>query len=82
MFTTVEGDHGPGAGSALNPILLTFAGLSTLVATVASAMSIFLHLKNYRKPQLQRYVVFLIIVQSLSSCSRSILATGWLFESC
>jgi hypothetical protein len=50
-------DHGPGAGSALNPILLAFAGVSTLVATVVSAMSIYLHLKNYRKPYLQRYAM-------------------------
>ena len=57
MFMTTKDNHGPGAGSALNPILLTFAGLSTLVATVVSAMSIYLHLKNYRKPLLQRYVV-------------------------
>jgi hypothetical protein len=51
---TVKDDHGPGAGSALNPVLLTFAGVSTLVATAVSAMSIYLHLKNYRKPHLQR----------------------------
>ena len=58
MFVTVKDNHGPGAGSALNPILLAFAGLSTLIATVVSATSIYLHLKNYRKPQLQRYAMF------------------------
>ena len=82
MFTTIKGDHGPGAGSALNPILLTFAGLSTLVATVASAMSIFLHLKNYRKPHLQRYVMFPMVPLFLSPRSRSTPTTGWLFASC
>ena len=82
MVMTVEDDHGSGAGSALNPILLTFAGISTLIATAVSAMSIYLHLKNYRKPHLQRYVTFPIAIRSLPSRSRSTPATGWLFESC
>ena len=82
MFNQLEDDHGPGAGSALNPILLTFAGISTLVATVVSAMSIYLHLKNYRKPHLQRYAMFPMALRSLSFCSRSTTALGWSFESC
>ena len=46
---------GSGSGSSLPlPILLT-AGLCTIVATFVSAMSILMHLKNYRKPHLQRY---------------------------
>jgi hypothetical protein len=46
--------HGPGSGSALGPAILISAGLATLVATGVSAVSIFLHIKNYRKPVLQR----------------------------
>lgn len=82
MFTTIKPDHGPGAGSALNPILLAFAGVSTFVATVVSAMSIYLHLKNYRKPYLQRCVMLLTPLRFISFRSRSAPATGWLFESC
>lgn len=64
---TINDDHGSGAGSALNPILLTFAGVSTLVATAVSAMSIYLHLKNYRKPYLQRYAMLPSIFSFLSA---------------
>jgi hypothetical protein len=46
---------GSGAGSRLPLPVLVLAGLSTLVAVLVSGMSIFLHLKNYRKPVLQRY---------------------------
>ena len=46
---------GSGAGSRLPAIVLIFAGVSTLVAVLVSAMSIYLQLKNYRKPSLQRF---------------------------
>jgi hypothetical protein len=49
-------DHGSGSGSALNPIILITAGISALVATVIATFSIWLQLKNYRRPILQRYV--------------------------
>ena len=47
---------GGGSGSALPFPVLLVAGICTLIATFVSAMSILLHLKNYRKPHLQRYV--------------------------
>jgi hypothetical protein len=76
MFMTVKDDHGSGAGSALNPVLLAFAGVSTLIATVVSAMSIYLHLKNYRKPHLQRYAMLPSSFSPfLPSCC--VPATGW-----
>ena len=46
---------GSGSGSHLPLPVLVLAGISTVVATVVSATSIFLHLRNYRKPRLQRY---------------------------
>ena len=49
-----DADNGRGSGSALNPIILTSAGLSALLATALASMSIVLQLKNYRKPVLQR----------------------------
>ena len=45
---------GSGSGSSLPLPLLLTAGLCTVVATFVSAMSIVMHLKNYRKPHLQR----------------------------
>ncbi|KAI0828512.1 hypothetical protein BC628DRAFT_1363008 [Trametes gibbosa] len=45
---------GHGSGSALPLPILLVAGLCTVVATFVSVMSITLHLKNYRKPHLQR----------------------------
>jgi hypothetical protein len=52
--------NGRGSGSALHPAILLVAATSTAVATVVSATSIFMHLKNYRKPTLQRLVTSLI----------------------
>lgn len=45
---------GSGAGSSLPLPVLVLSGSSTLVAVLVSAMSIYLQLKNYRKPILQR----------------------------
>lgn len=45
-----------GSGSHLPAGVLILAGVSTVIAVVVSAFSIYLHLKNYRKPALQRYV--------------------------
>jgi hypothetical protein len=47
-------EFGSGAGSSLPLSVLVLSGLSTLVAVLVSAMSIYLQLKNYRKPVLQR----------------------------
>ena len=46
-----------GSGSHLPAGVLILAGVSTVVAVVVSAFSIYLHLKNYRKPALQRCVL-------------------------
>lgn len=46
---------GSGAGSSLPLVVLVLSGVSTLVAVLVSAMSIYLQLKNYRKPVLQRF---------------------------
>ena len=54
MVVEEDTDNGRGSGSALNPIILTSAGLSALLATALASMSIVLQLKNYRKPVLQR----------------------------
>ena len=56
---------GSGAGSALNPVLLSCAGVATLAATLISFGSIYLHLKNYRKNVLQRSVVRLLKYEAL-----------------
>ncbi|EIW75502.1 DUF300-domain-containing protein [Coniophora puteana RWD-64-598 SS2] len=53
---------GRGAGSSLPLPALIFAGLSTLVAVVVSGLSIYLQLKNYRKPMLQRMVVRIMVM--------------------
>ncbi|KAI0055706.1 DUF300-domain-containing protein [Artomyces pyxidatus] len=53
---------GRGSGSALNPAILIVAGTATVVATFISAMSIYLHLKNYRKPMLQRMVIRIMLM--------------------
>lgn len=47
-------NHGRGAGSGLPLPVLLLAGVSTLVAVTVSGLSIWLQLRNYRKPLLQR----------------------------
>ena len=58
---------GSGSGSALPLPVLILAGIATVVATIVSATSIFLQLKNYRKPTLQRYVVRLLLMVPIYS---------------
>ncbi|RDX49431.1 DUF300-domain-containing protein [Lentinus brumalis] len=57
--------HGPGSGSALPFPILLVAGLCTAIATLVSAMSIIMHLKNYRKPHLQRQVIRIMLMVPL-----------------
>ncbi|KII85639.1 hypothetical protein PLICRDRAFT_116239 [Plicaturopsis crispa FD-325 SS-3] len=54
--------HGSGAGSSLPAAVLTVAGVSTLVAVLVSSMSVYQHLKSYRKPVLQRMVIRIMIM--------------------
>lgn len=60
---------GSGSGSSLPlPVLIT-SGVATLVASVVSALSIYLHLKNYRKPILQRMVIRIMLMVPLYAIS-------------
>ncbi|RPD56533.1 DUF300-domain-containing protein [Lentinus tigrinus ALCF2SS1-6] len=56
---------GHGSGSALPFPILLVSGLCTVVATFVSAMSILMHLKNYRKPHLQRQVIRIMLMVPL-----------------
>ncbi|ELU37602.1 DUF300 domain-containing protein [Rhizoctonia solani AG-1 IA] len=64
-FTTVEA----GSGSGLSSTVLVSAGLATAVATVTSVLSICSHLKNYRKPALQRMVIRIMVMVPLYAIS-------------
>ncbi|KAG2231455.1 hypothetical protein INT48_007528 [Thamnidium elegans] len=46
-----------GAGSKFSPILIQLALLSTIVGSCISFFSVWLHWKNYRKPNQQRQVI-------------------------
>ncbi|CAO3606680.1 unnamed protein product [Mucor fragilis] len=46
-----------GAGSEFNPILIQLALLCTVVGSCISLFSVWLHWKNYRKPNQQRQVI-------------------------
>ncbi|KAJ7195993.1 DUF300 domain-containing protein [Mycena rebaudengoi] len=58
-----------GAGAKLPTSVLTVSGLCTLVAVVVSGMSIYLQLKNYRKPALQRMVVRIMLMVPIYAVS-------------
>ena len=60
---------GSGTGSRLPTAVLVVAGVCTIVAVLVSMMSIHLHLRNYRKPALQRCVgVPFILWNSFLTC--------------
>ncbi|CCO33251.1 Transmembrane protein 184 homolog C30D11,06c [Rhizoctonia solani AG-1 IB] len=64
-YSTLEA----GSGSVLSPTVLVSAGLATAVATVALVLSICSHLKNYRKPALQRMVICIMVMVPLYAIS-------------
>ncbi|KAE8355296.1 organic solute transporter Ostalpha-domain-containing protein [Aspergillus coremiiformis] len=51
-----------GTGSSLAKTVVIIAGVSSLVASLLSLLSIWLQTKNYRKPLLQRYVVRILLM--------------------
>jgi hypothetical protein len=53
---------GSGAGSSLPPALLWTSLACTLFSTLVSTWSIYLHLKGYRRPALQRLVVRIMVM--------------------
>lgn len=69
MIEEISSGAGSGAGSRLPTVVLTLAGVSTVVAVVVSAMSIYLHLKNYRKPILQRMVIRIMVMVPIYAVS-------------
>lgn len=51
-----------GTGSSLARAVVIVSGVSSLVASLLSLLSIWLQTKNYRKPLLQRYVVRILLM--------------------
>lgn len=58
-----------GTGSKLARATIIVAGVASLVASLLSFVSIWLQLKNYRKPLLQRYVVRILLMVPIYSVS-------------
>ncbi|KEY70970.1 hypothetical protein S7711_00807 [Stachybotrys chartarum IBT 7711] len=56
-----------GTGSRFSAVITTVAGVASLIATLLSALSIWLQIKNYRKPLLQRYVVRILLMVPIYS---------------
>ncbi|KAL3461595.1 organic solute transporter Ostalpha-domain-containing protein [Aspergillus heterothallicus] len=72
-----------GTGSSLARAAVIVAGVSSLVATLLSLVSIWLQTKNYRKPLLQRYVVRILLMVPIYAVSSwtsiiSLKASLWL----
>ncbi|KAL4933344.1 OSTA/TMEM184 family protein [Aspergillus undulatus] len=72
-----------GTGSSLARAAVIVAGVSSLVATLLSFVSIWLQTKNYRKPLLQRYVVRILLMVPIYAISSwtsiiSLKASLWL----
>ncbi|KJR82341.1 uncharacterized protein SPSK_03115 [Sporothrix schenckii 1099-18] len=68
-----------GTGQKLAETTVILAGAASLAATLMSIVSIWLQLKNYRKPLLQRYVVRILLmvpIYSISSFSSMISTTA------
>ncbi|KAE8379908.1 DUF300-domain-containing protein [Aspergillus bertholletiae] len=60
-----------GTGSSLAKAVVIVSGVSSLVASLLSLLSIWLQTKNYRKPLLQRYVVRILLMVPIYA------ATSW-----
>ncbi|EEA28724.1 hypothetical protein TMatcc_002924 [Talaromyces marneffei ATCC 18224] len=58
-----------GTGSRLTRVLIIISGVASLVATLLSIVSIWLQMKNYRKPLLQRYVVRILLMIPIYAAS-------------
>ncbi|RAL13774.1 OSTA/TMEM184 family protein [Aspergillus homomorphus CBS 101889] len=58
-----------GTGSSLARAVVIVAGVSSLVASLLSLLSIWLQTKNYRKPLLQRYVVRILLMVPIYAVS-------------
>jgi len=61
-----------GTGQKLTHATIIVAGVSSLLASLLSIVSVWLQTKNYRKPLLQRYVIRILLmvpIYSLSSWS-------------
>ncbi|CAJ0651360.1 10272_t:CDS:2 [Entrophospora sp. SA101] len=76
--TNADKDNGGGSSDnfAHGEIIRIVAGLFAVTATLLSTMSIWSHLKNYRKPALQRYVVRIIIMVPIYAISSWISLTS------
>ncbi|KAG0633988.1 organic solute transporter Ostalpha-domain-containing protein [Tuber brumale] len=70
MHARTDGlDPGGSGTSKLSRAAITVAGVASLVATLLSCFSIWLQLKNYRKPLLQRYVVRILLMVPIYAIS-------------
>ncbi|KAF8423096.1 organic solute transporter Ostalpha-domain-containing protein [Tirmania nivea] len=58
-----------GTGSQLGHAAIIVAGVCSLIATLLAFVSIWLQLKNYRKPLLQRYVVRILLMVPIYAIS-------------
>ncbi|KAJ6010753.1 hypothetical protein N7451_002165 [Penicillium sp. IBT 35674x] len=60
---------GGGTGSSLARAIIIVTGVSALVASLLSIVSIWFQTKNYRKPLLQRYVVRILLMVPIFAAS-------------
>ncbi|KAJ5584377.1 uncharacterized protein N7459_004177 [Penicillium hispanicum] len=60
---------GGGTGSSLARAIIIVAGVSALVSSLLSLVSIWFQAKNYRKPLLQRYVVRILLMVPIYAAS-------------
>ncbi|OGE50167.1 hypothetical protein PENARI_c018G00650 [Penicillium arizonense] len=60
---------GGGTGSSLARAIIIVAGVSALVSSLLSFVSIWFQTKNYRKPLLQRYVVRILLMVPIYAAS-------------
>ncbi|EPS33689.1 hypothetical protein PDE_08651 [Penicillium oxalicum 114-2] len=70
MFTAATASPaGGGTGSSLARAIIITSGVSALVSSLLSFVSIWFQLKNYRKPLLQRYVVRILLMVPIYAAS-------------
>ena len=60
---------GGGTGTSLGTAAVAVCGVASLIASVISFVSVWLQIKNYRKPLLQRYVVRILFMVPIYSAA-------------
>lgn len=82
-LSNTTGNLSGGTGKRLGNAVIILTGVCTLIAILITVLAVWLQLKNYRKPLLQRYVVRILVLVPIFSAASwaslvSLKASAWI----